>query len=53
MIVPPYRATLGVPYCASPPKVCDGVRQLLPKFHTHEVGARPDREDCGLSDQNG
>ena len=50
MIVPPYRATSGVPYWASLPKSVDGVRQVLAEVPhargraaTHPAGQRAER----------
>jgi hypothetical protein len=53
VLVPANLATLGVPYCASLPKVWKVLGSTFPKFHTHEVWCDPSAEGCGLSDQNG
>ena len=51
--VPPYLATLGVPYWASRPKSLKVLGWSLPKFHTHTAEWPPIPPNSGLSDQNG
>jgi hypothetical protein len=53
VLVPANRATSGVPYSASFPKVWKVRGGRLPKLHAHEVTRDPSAEGCELSDQNG